>query len=107
VTNEQGTEMPSSLTYVEVLTTTTLEGVDKEKSSDETEENLATVTLLATPEQAKLLADYDKNAEIHLALVYRGDEETAQTFIKKQASFITQQTGTEVVPNVKTDNNNR
>lgn len=88
VTKETGTEIPTELTYLEVITTTMPNGIDKEHSSDKEKENLATATLLATPEQAKLLAEYDKNAEIHLALVYRGDEITSQEFLNKQADVL-------------------
>ncbi|WMJ24316.1 RcpC/CpaB family pilus assembly protein [Paludicola sp. MB14-C6] len=88
ITTEKGTQIPPELNYVEVLTTTTKSGVDKEKASDKEEDNLATATLLATPAQAQLLADYDKNAELHLALVYRGDEKTAKTFLDKQNQFL-------------------
>lgn len=88
ITTENGTEIPMELTYVEVVSTTMPSGIDKENSNDETDENLATATLLATPYQAKLLSEYDKSAEIHLALVYRGDEDTAKKFIEKQAEAL-------------------
>lgn len=88
VTQESGTEIPQELTYVEVLTTTMPSGNDKENSGDVEEENLATATLLVTPHQAKLLSEYDKKAEIHLALVYRGDEKIAKEFLDKQAEAL-------------------
>lgn len=84
VTTNEGTSIPSALTYVEVLTATTANGKDKQHAGEQLEEGLETITVLATPAQATLLGGYDKTANIHLALVYRGDEEKAAEFIKKQ-----------------------
>lgn len=88
ITSQKGaTSIPPQLTYVEVLATTTGKGVDKTKSDgneNKEEDNLKTVTLLVSSEQAIQLAYYEDNAEIHLALVYRGDPKTAQKFIDKQ-----------------------
>lgn len=89
VTQDEETTLPPELTYLEVVTTTMPDGVDKTGEGIQTE-NLATATLLATPYQAQLLAGYDKTSEIHLALVYRGDKETAQTFLDKQDESIRQ-----------------
>lgn len=75
--------LPPELTYVEVLASTTNKGVDRQDRQDGND-NLATVTLLVTPKQAMLLTDYEDDAEIHMALVYRGDSATAQKFIAKQ-----------------------
>lgn len=88
-TQEEETKLPPELTYLEVVTTTMPDGVDKTSEGIETE-NLATATLLATPYQAQLLAGYDKTSEIHLALVYRGDKETAQNFLKRQEDALNQ-----------------
>ena len=71
------------LTYVEVLATTTANGVDRQDREDGSD-NLATATLLVTTKQVLLLTEYEDNAEIHFALVYRGDSETAQMFLDKQ-----------------------
>ena len=83
VSNDKTTKLPAELTYVEVLATTTSKGTDRENREDQTD-NLATVTLLVTPKQALALTDYEDRAEIHLALVYRGDRETALAFLDKQ-----------------------
>lgn len=88
VTTEEKTEVPMELNYVEVLATTTPSGTDKEYSDEVEEENLATATLLVTPYQATLLARYDKTAELHLALVYRGDKAAAQQFLDMQSNQI-------------------
>lgn len=84
VTTKDGTSIPSALTYVEVLTVTTASGTDKQQAGEQLAEGLETVTVLATPAQATLLGGYDKTANIHFALVYRGDEAKAQEFIAKQ-----------------------
>lgn len=83
VNDDKTTSLPAELTYVEVLATTTSKGTDREDREDQTE-NLSTVTLLVTPKQALALTDYEDRAEIHLALVFRGDRETAQAFLEKQ-----------------------
>ena len=88
VTSEAGTTIPLELTYVEVLTTTAGSGIDKQASDELSEENLATATVLVTPQQASLLAEYDENASIHLALVFRGEQEKAQQFLTSQAEAI-------------------
>lgn len=74
---------PPELTYVEVLAATTGKGIDRQDRQGNND-NLATVTLLVTQKQALLLTDYEDNAEIHMALVYRGDAKTAQQFLDKQ-----------------------
>ncbi|MEG0895351.1 MAG: RcpC/CpaB family pilus assembly protein [Oscillospiraceae bacterium] len=93
VTSEMGTKIPLELNYVEVLASTTSTGIDK--TADETiEENLKTVTFLVTPYQASILADLDKKAEIHLALVYRGEEKYAKEFLDNQDKAIEESLGT-------------
>lgn len=82
--NREGiSELPPELTYVEVLYATTSEGTDQ--NDGETPSDITTVTLLVTPKQALKLTDYEYNANIHLALAYRGSSEIAQQFIDKQA----------------------
>ena len=100
VTEKEKTILPAELTYVEVLAATTSKGTDKTEQStgEENSDSVKTVTLLVTPAQALQLAGYEDNAEIHLALVYRGDEQTAQKFITKQS---------EVFNNGKSDSGNR
>lgn len=92
--NEASSSIPAELTYVKVITTTTSDGTDKNElvqNEDGTYELPSTVTLLVTPVQAKLLAGYEANAEMHIALVYRGDEETAGKFIAAQDAVLNEQ----------------
>ena len=81
--------IPKELTYVEVLTTTTSSGQDRTSGKGTEEDgadNLATVTVLVTPRQAQLITEYEDNAEIHMTLVYRGDQ--GQQFLDKQAAVL-------------------
>ena len=80
--------IPAQLKYVRVVTTTTSTGYDADNPNEESNESPATVTLLADETQSKLLAEYEANGVIHLSLVYRGDEETANQFIAVQDQFL-------------------
>ena len=79
---ENLTFTPDELTYVKVITTTTSNGIDKENVEDTSQP--VTVTLLVNAEQAELLAFYEKVAEMHIVLEYRGDPETAQKYLDVQ-----------------------
>lgn len=85
------TKTPDELQYVEVIATTDSKGVDqdvqekKDNSKDSEDSELAsTITVLATPEQARFLADLEQNGKLHAALVYRGNSETAKKFLDAQ-----------------------
>lgn len=47
-----------------------------------------TVTFLVLPEQAKVLAELEQVAKLHLALVYRGTTDGAKQFIEAQDALI-------------------
>ena len=79
---ENLTFTPDELNYVKVITTTTSNGIDKENVEDTSQP--VTVTLLVNAEQAELLAFYEKVAEMHIVLEYRGDPETAQKYLDVQ-----------------------
>lgn len=84
------TVIPPELTYVEVIGVTASTGYDTDKrggntdsflDGEDTEKELpATVTLLASPEQAKILAELEAGGKLHLSLVYRGSKENAAKF---------------------------
>lgn len=83
-------EIPFQLKYVKVITTTTQKGSNKEnvKTNDDGSIDLPnTVTLLVNTEQAKCLLEYEKNAVFSVALVYRGNEETAAEYLQKQDAY--------------------
>ena len=79
---ENLTYTPDELKYVKVITTTTSNGIDKEDVEDTSQP--VTVTLLVNTEQAELLAFYEKVADMHIVLEYRGDPETAQKYLDAQ-----------------------
>lgn len=88
--NTKETEIPEELTYVKVVTTTTAGGIDKDsvvKNEDGSYELPSTITVLVNTQQAKLLAQYEGNADMQAALVYRGDKATAEKFLAKQEAF--------------------
>jgi len=88
------TIIPPELTYVEVIGVTASTGYDtnSEKSSKDNgqdEKQLpATVTLLATPEQTKIIAELEADGKLHLSLVYRGSKENAARFIDLQDKVV-------------------
>lgn len=86
------TVIPPELTYVEVIGVTASTGYDTdtgEQTKDEDEKQLpATVTLLVSLEQAKILADLEADGKLHLSLVYRGSKENAAKFTELQDKVI-------------------
>ena len=84
------TENPASLKYVRVITTTTSGGIDENdvvENEDGSFELPTTITVLVSVEQAKILANYEESAAMHVALVYRGDDATANKFLKAQDDY--------------------
>ena len=84
---------PEALKYVRVITSTTAGGLDRDElkqKEDGTYELPSTITLLATPEQARMLAEYENSGRIHAALVCRGDEKRASKLLKEQAEILEQ-----------------
>ena len=82
--------IPAELKYVKVVTTTTSGGIDNDsvvKNEDGSYELPSTITVLVNERQAKLLALYEKNADMQVALVYRGDKKTANKFLAKQNEY--------------------
>ena len=82
--------IPAALRYMKVITTTTSGGIDQDsivKNEDGSYEIPSTVTLLANTEQAKLLAKYNAETTLTVALVYRGSTENAKKFLDVQDEF--------------------
>jgi len=82
------TLIPVELQYIEIIAATGSSGQDhdmQEQSKDGEDTELASaITVLATPEQARLLAELEQNGKLHAALVYRGSSENAQKFLEEQ-----------------------
>ncbi|WP_313340532.1 RcpC/CpaB family pilus assembly protein [Sedimentibacter sp.] len=90
------TVIPPELQYVEVIAVTAGSGYDantgeqKETEAEDEKELPATVTLLVTPEQSKLLAELEADGTLHVSLVYRGSEENAAKFTEAQDSVLSE-----------------
>lgn len=86
------TLIPIELQYVEIIATTASTGTDnnvqEEPKNGEDAELASTITVLATPEQARLLAELEQTGKIHAALVYRGGSEDAQKFLDAQTEVL-------------------
>ena len=84
------TTIPAELQYVEIISVTASTGYDAntgEAKGDE-KELPSTVTFLVLPEQAKVLAELEQVAKLHLALVYRGTTDGARQFIEAQDALV-------------------
>lgn len=57
------------------------------------------ITVLVSVEQAKILANYEESAVMHVALVYRGDDATADKFLKAQDDYFTKKNVSEADKN--------
>lgn len=96
------TEVPASLKYVKVITTTTSGGIDENdvvENEDGSFELPTTITVLVSVEQAKILANYEESAVMHVALVYRGDDATVDKFLKAQDDYFTKKNVSEADKN--------
>lgn len=85
------TEIPAELKYVKVITTTTSGGIDENdvvENEDGSFDLPTTITVLVSVEQARILANYEKNAAMHIVLVYRGDDVSAEKFLKAQDAYL-------------------
>lgn len=96
------TEIPAGLKYVKVITTTTSGGIDENdvvENEDGSFELPTTITVLVSVEQAKILANYEESAVMHVALVYRGDDATANKFLKAQDDYFAKKSVSEADKN--------
>ncbi len=83
------TLIPAELQYVEIIATTLSDGTDSDMQEEEDDMGLAsTITVLVTPEQARLLAELEQEGSIHAALVYRGNRENAGKFLEEQTRVL-------------------
>lgn len=86
------TLMLPELKYVEIIAATASSGVDSDVQTDvengEEQEMASTLTVLAAPEQARLLAELEQKGKIHAALVFRGDSTQARKFLEEQRKVL-------------------
>lgn len=82
--------IPTELTYVRVLAVTANTAEEYVVSKENQEGKLlpASITVLATPEQAIKVAELDMNGNIYVALVSRGDSERAEALLSAQAEVL-------------------
>lgn len=97
VSNTEATVIPSELKYVRVLSITTDAAQDYDAQAEESALP-ATVTVLVSPTQATLLASYELNSNLHIALVSRGDDAKATELLELQQDIILTTTAT--VPDI-------
>lgn len=84
-------EIPE-LRFVRVLSVTDDNGVNvdntKELSEDEEKQQSATVTVLASPEQAKVITGLENDGVIHVALISRNNENLAKELLAQQEQIL-------------------
>ena len=91
VGSQRETLVYPELQYVEIIATTGSSGSDQnvqERGNGEEEELASTMTVLASPEQSRLLAELEQTGKLHAALVFRGESTQAQKFLDEQASVL-------------------
>lgn len=84
---DQAEEIPE-LCFVRVLSVTDDKGVNvdnaKEPTEDEEKQQSATITVLASPEQAKVITALENDGVIHVALISRNNETLAKELLEEQ-----------------------
>ena len=80
------------LRFVKVLSVSDSKGLDvdytRPPGEDEERQQTATVTVLASPEQAMLLTRYENEGVLHVALVSRGNVELSEELLERQAGIL-------------------
>ena len=80
------------LRFVKVLSVTDSKGLDIDYTTppeeDEERQQTATLTVLATPEQAMLLTRYENEGMLHVALISRGNSELAEDLLSRQDEIL-------------------
>lgn len=82
------------LQYVKVLSVTDSKGYNvdstKEVSEEEEKQQAATITVLASPEQAKIITGLENDGVAHVALITRGNETLSEELLAQQDLVLTQ-----------------
>lgn len=86
-------EVPE-LRFVKVLSVTDAKGVNvdntKELTEDEEKQQSATITVLASPEQAKVITALENDGVAHVALICRNNEKLAEELLLQQDQLLTE-----------------
>lgn len=84
-------EVPE-LRFVRVLSVTDAKGVNvdntKEPVEDEEKQQSATITVLASPEQARVITSLENDGVAHVALISRGNEKLAEELLAEQDAIL-------------------
>lgn len=84
-------EVPE-LRYVRVLSVTDAGGVNvdntREPAEDEEKQQSATITVLAAPEQARIITALENDGVAHVALISRGNDTLAEELLAEQAQTL-------------------
>ena len=84
---ETAEEVPE-LRFVKVLSVTDSDGVNvdntKELTEDEEKQQSATITVLATPEQARIITEMENDGVVHVALISRNNSKLAEDLLAEQ-----------------------
>lgn len=80
------------LQFVKVLSVTDADGVNvdntREPTEDEEKQQSATITVLASPEQAKIITALENDGVAHVALISRNNEKLAGELLARQEQIL-------------------
>ena len=84
---ETAEEVPE-LRFVKVLCVTDSDGINvdntKEPTEDEEPQQSATITVLASPEQARIITELENDGVAHVALISRNNDQLAEELLAEQ-----------------------
>lgn len=84
---ETAEEVPE-LRFVKVLSVTDSDGINvdntKEPTEDEEPQQSATITVLASPEQARIITELENDGVAHVALISRNNDQLAEQLLADQ-----------------------
>ena len=99
------------LRFIKVLSISDADGLDvdytKPLNEDEEKQQTATITVLASPEQAMLLTRFENEGVLHVALVSRGNAKLAEELLLRQEQVLEEIYGTpdeDMDPNEEEEN---
>ena len=88
---ETAEEVPE-LRFVKVLSVTDSDGINvdntKEPTEDEEPQQSATITVLASPEQARIITEMENDGVAHVALISRNNDQLAEARLAEQAKTL-------------------
>lgn len=80
------------LQFIKVLSVTDSDGINvdntKDLAEDEEKQQSATITVLATPEQAKIITALENDGVAHVALISRNNEKLAEELLAQQDTLL-------------------